>query len=1817
MATPEDVVREHLVRWAEDLIDLSRRNRLLYFHHTKSTTFEFAQTALEVEAGLEGRRGWGFYLPPPPAEDPVTREIVPRATPDELVVALTPTRYRPQLERGLKTLKARAEAEFLDAGIWVLYVGLGRLDWVDVDEKPAQSPLLLVPAHLSQEGADKRWRLRLSDDGEPALNPALAVKLQTDFGIDIPSLDEMDTPDVEHALAAVQAAVVGTRWKVEPAVVMGTFTFQKEVIYRDLRDNATMIATHPIIRLMAEGPSSPLAADLQFEPESEDTLDERHPPESLACVLDADATQRQCVIAARAGRSFVMDGPPGTGKSQTIANVIAQLLKDGKTVLFVSEKAAALEVVQKRLAERQLDPFALSLHSQNATRKAVAQDLGRALDERPTARPRFDETKRARLVRERSRLTSYAVAVNEVRRPLGKALHDVAGRIAQLHDLPSVEVPEIPTASLSPGRFEELREAAEQLGRAWSPISRGDEFLWRDLKQGAAAAGREASLRRRVESLAASANALREVSASLADELRAMPPQGPLDTERLAELLDLIDDRHPVGERWLTTKEIDDVASAVARIVPALRKRALDEEWLANAAPEWRKVDLGADERLTAIESQLAGMTPRLGALDQRSAADLRKFADAVELGASVVARLGKSTAVLSSIFNVDKAPTIERARRLVSLAGLVGSSTPPEPTWLDPSVKPAIDEGWRLLSQLLRDYRRQREALQPMFKPSVLEMDVRSLRARFRDVHTGLHKLSGEYRADKKALAAVTVSGKVTDEVIARLDEVVNWQGAAEQLAQVEQRYGPALGSRYFPSRDGADLDQTSRALAVADEALLLAGEDVGAEALAGQLSLGAVPDARLSPAAKDASAALDQLNEAQFRSVAKVIERLSINKTTKWCQSAAASLRDLAGELESLQSLTGRSFRVGDARSLASKRFDVSQLDESIGAEIDARRAELGAFAENPSADELETAAGWVAAMRTYFGGALRPRFAKIVLATDLTPPTLRDPLAAYEKAADALFGEFSPIHGDGLRRECDASFESGAALLGAMLATVADVQEWDTYVAARSTLVQEGWEPTIRSCEEARVSAPQVAQIVERSILTRWVDEVVSGDPRLSPRRSVDRDELLAAFRELDTELVADAAAGVINACTALRPKSLAGQAGIINKQAQLKRKHLPVRRLLEQAGQAAQQLKPCFMMSPLSVSQFLPPGIHFDVVIFDEASQVREADAICSIFRGTQLIISGDPKQLPPTDFFARIVAGDGGTDDDGEVEFDEFESVLDRCKAQGFSRLPLNWHYRSRHEALIAFSNRSFYDGRLHTFPGATFEAPDLGVELYLVDGTYGRGSTKDNPIEAEAVVDRIVEHRRQHPRLTIGVVALSAVQQTCIEIAIERRAEREPELRELDTDNRLDGFFVKNLENVQGDERDLIILSIGYGPDEAGKLTMNFGPMNREGGWRRLNVAVTRARQRVEVVSSVSAGQIVSEKTSIRHLARYLDYAERGQAALAMDVDETEGLAESPFEDEVLRSITALGYEAVPQVGVAGYRLDIGIRHPILPGRYVLGVECDGFTYHSSKVARDRDRLRQSVLEGLGWHLHRIWSTAWFYDRAAEEARLREAIAGALGNDGSPVIRPASPGDVDVVVEDFDFDDFPEWAYVYDPPAAPVGPARGQDFCEPSSRSTLVRQIVEIVSSSGPIHEVVVLDVVRDSWGLGRTGSRMRDAFDAAVRSAVARGAIEVSGAFLEVPGQEVVVRVPESDGATARRVAHVPPAELDLAIVQLLCDAGPTELDRLRTAWARLFGWRRVGPDIEVAFDEAVDRLLDGGRIDGSSVLSLVGESR
>jgi len=372
---------------------------------------------------------------------------------------------------------------------------------------------------------------------------------------------------------------------------------------------------------------------------------------------------------------------------------------------------------------------------------------------------------------------------------------------------------------------------------------------------------------------------------------------------------------------------------------------------------------------------------------------------------------------------------------------------------------------------------------------------------------------------------------------------------------------------------------------------------------------------------------------------------------------------------------------------------------------------------------------------------------------------------------------------------------------------------------------------------------------------------------------------------------------------------------------------------------------------------------------------------------------------------------------------------DFESILRNTprEADAFTNMTLKWHYRSRNEDLITFSNNRFYQSELITFPSSALKGPDVGIEYFHVsNGVYARGNARNNIIEARRVADRIEHHFDTRPGMSLGVIALSQAQAAAIDLAKEELLDRRPDLEGFFDESRLDGFFIKSLESVQGDERDVMIFSIGYGRDMHGKFTMNFGPMSGESGWRRLNVAVTRARQRNEIIASFLPGDIsTTTNRSANELRRYLDYSLRGIAALGLEDTGSLGGEESPFEESVSSWLRAEGYEVTTQVGSSGYRIDMAINRPGYPGQFVLGIECDGAAYHSSKTARDRDRLREEVLVGLGWKLHRIWGTAWYRNRKDEQERLRETVEAALAAPRDGLLpKPQPKGQSRVVVED-------------------------------------------------------------------------------------------------------------------------------------------------------------------------------------------------
>ena len=465
------------------------------------------------------------------------------------------------------------------------------------------------------------------------------------------------------------------------------------------------------------------------------------------------------------------------------------------------------------------------------------------------------------------------------------------------------------------------------------------------------------------------------------------------------------------------------------------------------------------------------------------------------------------------------------------------------------------------------------------------------------------------------------------------------------------------------------------------------------------------------------------------------------------------------------------------------------------------------------------------------------------------------------------------------------------------------------------------------------------------------------------------------------------------------------------GIIRAEIEKKRKHRSIRKLMTDAGSAIQQLKPILLMSPLSVAQFLPPGrIKFDLLMIDEASQVSPEDALGVVARANQIVVVGDDKQLPPTNFFKIVNAGDDYEEDSDEaVQPDrptDFESILTLARTRGMSERMLAWHYRSKHPSLIALSNEECYAGRLLLPPSPFVQTSEFGLSLIQTPrGHYDRSGTRCDLIQAEQVAKAVAQHIRDFPNKSLGVACLSVQQRDAVDDMIDKIGIR-PEVEGFTPkDERL---FVKNLEAVQGDERDVIFISVGYGvaPNQS-KPFLNFGPVSQQGGERRLNVLASRAREKCVVFSSITAADIPadSETRGTRMLRALLDFARTGK--LGAGTLHGDGF-ESPFEEAVARAIREAGYHVHPQVGVKSFRIDLGVIDPPRPGEYIIGVECDGAAYHSARSARDRDRLRQEVLEGLGWRMYRIWSTDWFRNPQRETDKLLAAISDAKNKTAGP-----------------------------------------------------------------------------------------------------------------------------------------------------------------------------------------------------------------
>ena len=671
---------------------------------------------------------------------------------------------------------------------------------------------------------------------------------------------------------------------------------------------------------------------------------------------------------------------------------------------------------------------------------------------------------------------------------------------------------------------------------------------------------------------------------------------------------------------------------------------------------------------------------------------------------------------------------------------------------------------------------------------------------------------------------------------------------------------------------------------------------------------------------------------------------------------------------------------------------------------------------------------------------------------------------------------------------------------------------------------------------------------------------------------------------------------------------------GEVGVLLREFAKRSRHLPIRKLVQQAGNAIQAIKPVFMMSPMSIAAFVPPGsVKFDLVVFDEASQVRPVEAFGAVLRGNQIVVVGDSRQLPPTSFFDALIQEDEPADDE-ELVTSDIESVLGLMLGQGAPQRMLRWHYRSRHHSLITVSNEEFYDKQLVVFPSPEPRRRGLGLVFHHLPNTvYYRGKSRTNRQEAEIVAKAAMLHAKSSPHLTLGVAAFSLQQADAVLDCLERMRRDDPSAEAFFSAHPDEPFFVKNLESVQGDERDVIFISIGYGRNAEGYVAMGFGALNAQGGERRLNVLITRARQCCEVFTNLTHGDIDLSRTPSRGVAALKTFLKYAQTGITDVPHATTDEEDSPFEGEVASALRRAGHEIAGQVGSGGFRIDLAVIDPEKRGNYLLGIECDGATYHRSRSSRDRDRLRQQVLENLGWKIHRIWSTDWFNHPERELRRTLGAIAQARLHQDTKRPTPrssAGPGETETPATRLEREEDPEERkgdtmsapkYRTSTPSVSL---RGLELHQVPVRN-MGAWIEEVVRIESPIHKSEIARRIAEAAGVQRIGNRIESAIESALSEAVCTKRINQSGDFywsLDMAG--AVVRDRSELPSASRKLELVAPEELSEAIAAVVKRSFGISLADIPHAVCRLLGFGRTSEDMATLVDSLVRKLSTAGTL-------------
>ena len=1821
---------EKLDRARTELLDLSARNRLLNMPRSSKAaraveivdeksaeifrllvqegrpfTFLAGKAASSSDAGDPSVGGDDEIdvLAQPDDDETDSRGVRVRHSDTRLQTRLTPK----GLQKRLLELYFDARTLEEEQGVNILYLTMGALKWID----PANAanvryaPLILIPASLERGNAGEKFKVRMRPE-EYASNLSLEAFLDRTLGIKLPAFEAGDAFDPETYFQEVEDAISAKPgWEVlHDDIVLGFFSFAKFLMYRDLDPQNWPKGGQIIDRALVKGLlTDGFAGGEDMIPEDAN-IDPFIPPSEMLHILDSDSSQSLAVFEVRRGRDMVIQGPPGTGKSQTIANMIAAAVADGKSVLFVAEKMAALEVVKRRLDATGVGDACLELHSNKANKRALLEELRRTWELGP---PKGQDpgTLNARLLAARDRLNDHAKRMHEVHKASGLTPYQVVGQLSRLRlegEKPSDIALHSPE-SWSPDDFAERHDVIGELVERIAVIGRPEDHVWCGVGLSSILPTDVERLSGRIHALAVRLADFDKMQGELA---RVLECSSPPDFDGF-EVLDRLASR---------------IASA-----PKLNALALgDAVWSENLDSIGTLLDTG--DNYAALKEELsksisdggwtADLTEPVAALEQLIPDFSLEAFDRAARAADLIPRLMAEADALARTVGRDAPTSLAGLKRLAEIGDRVSDAPDAEPEVFAADLWDTGVEQASELAAAVAELEAVRERINGGLTDAAWDMDLAEARRILASHGSGFFKVfSGEWRRTNRQVRSVlTQPDEQLEGILGLLDALARGQ-AARGVIEEDADFGTkAFGAQWRGVRSASAPLQ-----ALVEWMRSLKG--LGAEP---RIIVARRPDrSDVGARSRHASALLEEARPL----LSDIWDDLGSSRSVAFGDAEAAAGADLTSLLTVMlrvhsADVASKAVMTDVPPLLADRRARLERLLRGQSAAATLREtAPLGRSAFDDAWQDTESnwrdlraAFDWIRAnpdirsLASRIGDYAAPRERTKVMA-EIRDALIADlqGLFAYLKLDLAqAFGQpdLNAIEISGLRSRLERWAVAGEQLF-----------QWVAYRDRAERGRALGCSDVVARLADGRLQPDGAVSAIEMAYYEAVYANQVLKEPDLGSFDGTLHGRLARDFADMDRQRIASSSFEVVRAHhRRVPPKDggAVGPLGILRAEIARKRGHMPIRRLMASAGPAVQALKPVFMMSPLSVAQFLAPGVfEFDLLVMDEASQIQPVDAIGAVARAKQVVVVGDPKQLPPTAFFTKMTSGGDDDDDDASGRVADIESILGLFTARGLPMRMLRWHYRSKHQSLIAVSNRQFYENKLFIVPSPYTTEAGMGLRFHHIpEGIFDAGGTRTNMAEAKIVAQAIVAHARDHPELSLGVAAFSVAQRRAILDQIELlRRSLPPEIEAFFQSHQSEPFFVKNLENVQGDERDVIFISVGYGPTvPGGRVPMRFGPLGTDGGERRLNVLISRAKQRCEVFASMTDEDIepdfAASRKGVFAFRMFMHFARTGRMTLAESTGRDQ---DSVFEEQVSKALQQRGYQVHHQVGLAGFFIDLAVADPERPGRYILGIECDGASYHDAKSARDRDRLRQSVLESHGWSIHRVWSTDWF-QRPNEQLELiiarietakEEHDAAAAGTKA----RRAVPYDIVAV----DREDVTEIGFVAVGETAPSALYEEAVVSRPShlacelheaprgALSTLAEAVVDV---EGPVHIDEVVNRIRDAWSLKRAGGRIQDAVELAIDVSVRTGRLFRDGDFLSVPGRTARIRDrSEVTAQSLRRCDTLPPAELELAVLNVVrANYGATD-EQVCMAVSRALGFKSTSGQLRDLIAEIVAAAL------------------